>query len=221
MWTYQTTSSSTAWPSATCPATPSGALKCIVVLHVISLTVRRKAVRMPATAAVRTCAVSKRQLLRGTCALQSAAPCWLWTACNTWVNACCRLLLLAGGVDSKVRVFVKPPKGDFALACTLTGHDNWVRSVAATQSLVHTTSKEQCAALWVATASQDRLVRLWTLEEQGEGRANQPVRLNFALANAANMRNTVHASPSVPSVYVSPTFASPSARFMGSCAARA
>ena len=121
-----------------------------------------------------------------------------------------------------MRVFVKPPKGEFALACTLTGHDNWVRSVAATQSLVHTTSEGQCAALWVATASQDRMVRLWTLEEQREGGSNQPVRLNFAVAHAANMRVAAHTSPSVSrvSAHVSCTSASLSDRLLGSCAAR-
>jgi hypothetical protein len=42
------------------------------------------------------------------------------------------LLLASGGADNAVRLHVRPPGGEFQLQCKLTGHENWVRSVAFT-----------------------------------------------------------------------------------------
>ena len=35
-----------------------------------------------------------------------------------------------GGVDNSIRLLLAPPGGDFVQVCTLTGHGNWVRSLA-------------------------------------------------------------------------------------------
>ena len=40
------------------------------------------------------------------------------------------LLLALGGVDGGVRLYLAPPGGDFALACCLAGHQDWVKSLA-------------------------------------------------------------------------------------------
>ena len=43
------------------------------------------------------------------------------------------LLLAAGGVDGAVRLYARPPGGQFQLACKLTGHQDWVRGLAFAQ----------------------------------------------------------------------------------------
>lgn len=43
------------------------------------------------------------------------------------------LLLAAGGVDGAVRLYARPPSGQFQLACKLTGHQDWVRGLAFAQ----------------------------------------------------------------------------------------
>lgn len=73
----------------------------------------------------------------------------------------CRQLLLSGGVDSRIRGFCKPPGEPFTAVCTLSGHENWVRGLAAVD-----VSTPQRRMLWLASAAQDRMVRTWTLEEQ-------------------------------------------------------
>jgi hypothetical protein len=48
------------------------------------------------------------------------------------IGVCRRLLMALGGVDRIVRLLVRPPGGAFVAACTLTGHGDWIRSVAFT-----------------------------------------------------------------------------------------
>jgi len=42
----------------------------------------------------------------------------------------CRLLLATGGTDTRVHLHVRPPGGQFQATIKLTGHENWVRSLA-------------------------------------------------------------------------------------------
>ena len=42
----------------------------------------------------------------------------------------CRVLLAVGSVDNSVRLLLAPPGSGFAPACRLTGHADWVRSLA-------------------------------------------------------------------------------------------
>ena len=77
----------------------------------------------------------------------------------------CRPLLLAGGVDSAVRIYVQQDNGEFEFACFLKGHENWVRGIAAVQFGGESSSAASAAHadVWIATASQDRMVRVWRL----------------------------------------------------------
>ena len=45
----------------------------------------------------------------------------------------CRLLLALGGVDCTIRLALAPPGGKFVQVCSLTGHADWVRSLAFTR----------------------------------------------------------------------------------------
>jgi WD40 repeat protein len=74
------------------------------------------------------------------------------------------MLLLAGGVDSQMRVYVQPPSKHFLHTCTLTGHENWIRGIAVVEAGVPAAGKA-LPHLWIASAGQDRIVRIWTIEE--------------------------------------------------------
>jgi WD40 repeat protein len=69
--------------------------------------------------------------------------------------------MFLGGVDSNVRVCLKSPAGAFSQQCVLKGHGNWIRGLAA----VHVAEPSGKAAVLVASASQDRTVRLWKVAE--------------------------------------------------------
>lgn len=43
-----------------------------------------------------------------------------------------RLLLTLGGVDCSIKLALAPPGGKFVQVCSLTGHADWVRSLAFT-----------------------------------------------------------------------------------------
>lgn len=71
------------------------------------------------------------------------------------------LLLATGGADNAVRLHVRPPGGSFALQCKLTGHENWVRSVAlasAREAPAGGGEEGGEEVLLLASASQDRCV---------------------------------------------------------------
>lgn len=72
------------------------------------------------------------------------------------------LVMALGGVDSSVRIMIKPPGKHFEHACILRGHENWVRGV----SFVHTLRQDGSFELLLATAAQDRNVRVWSLVQQ-------------------------------------------------------
>lgn len=50
---------------------------------------------------------------------------------SSWCG--CRLLLAMGGVDCSIRLALAPPDGSFLAVCSLSGHADWVRSLAFTQ----------------------------------------------------------------------------------------
>ncbi|KAK9841002.1 hypothetical protein WJX81_004992 [Elliptochloris bilobata] len=66
------------------------------------------------------------------------------------------VLLAVGSVDNSVRLLLAPPGGDFAPACRLTGHTDWVRSLAFQQV--------GGGKLLLASGSQDRSIRLWAIQ---------------------------------------------------------
>jgi len=75
------------------------------------------------------------------------------------------LLLALGGVDGKVRLLLSSPQEsnnsintiDFKLVCELSGHQNWVRGLAFTRL------KNSLNKILLASASQDRYIRLWAI----------------------------------------------------------
>lgn len=87
----------------------------------------------------------------------------------------CRQLLFLGGVDSAVRVFMRPPGGAFTPQCTLRGHDNWVSGLAAARAV----SPSGTPIILAASASHDRTARLWrlTCTDAATPPTAQPVRL--------------------------------------------
>lgn len=100
------------------------------------------------------------------------------------------LLLALGGVDGKVRLLLQNKSSgtdfsDFSPACELNGHQNWVRGLAFTQ---------QGSKLVLASASQDRCIRLWAVTEEslnsssGGGDENRPGVAGNAPAVAALMK---------------------------------
>jgi WD40 repeat protein len=75
------------------------------------------------------------------------------------------LLLATGGADNAVRLHVAPPGGSFTMQCKLTGHENWVRSVALAAAREEGPDGEE--VLLLASASQDRCARAgpWAVRE--------------------------------------------------------
>jgi elongator complex protein 2 len=73
-------------------------------------------------------------------------------------------LLALGAADGRVHLLVRPPGAGarFTLACELGGHADWVRALAFTP---------RGADLLLASASQDRSIRLWRLAPAGGGGA--------------------------------------------------
>ena len=49
-----------------------------------------------------------------------------------WHQHVCRLLLALGGVDCTIKLALAAPGGDFLQVCSLTGHADWLRSLAFT-----------------------------------------------------------------------------------------
>lgn len=69
-------------------------------------------------------------------------------------------LLAVAGTKSIVQVYSSSANGDFGLQATLPGHEGWIRSLAITQetTLPH-------SDLILASASQDKYIRLWRITE--------------------------------------------------------
>jgi hypothetical protein len=100
--------------------------------------------------------------------------------------------MLLGSVDSALRVLMRAPGGHFVPACALRGHDNWIRgiapllwtpagaadggsSAAAFGGRVDRPGHER-EELLVATASQDRAVRIWRIAPARQGACTGEVR---------------------------------------------
>ena len=68
------------------------------------------------------------------------------------------LMLAVAGTKSFVQIFLASGTGHFSLQATLTGHDGWIRSLAFTPYLAHSTED-----VILASASQDKYIRLWRI----------------------------------------------------------
>ena len=101
--------------------------------------------------------------------------------------------MATGGVDGAIRLFARPPLGNFELVSTLRGHENWVREVAfepicaeyldgggegvgegggvgctPPRGETESTNRQDGAGvqIWLASASQDRNLRVWSIAER-------------------------------------------------------
>jgi elongator complex protein 2 len=72
------------------------------------------------------------------------------------------LILSVAGTKSFVQIYVSEA-GQFTLAATLTGHDGWIRSL----SFIRETPDQQ-SDLILASASQDKYIRLWRVHQGGD-----------------------------------------------------
>ncbi|KAI9885703.1 MAG: hypothetical protein M1823_002519 [Watsoniomyces obsoletus] len=78
------------------------------------------------------------------------------------------LILAAGGTKNIVQVFVAESGEDtaqFELCATLTGHEGWIRSLCFTSEKE---DEEADADLILASASQDKYIRLWRVHQGGD-----------------------------------------------------
>lgn len=68
---------------------------------------------------------------------------------------------VTGGSDNLVKIWnFNPTTATYENICTLTGHSDWVRDVA--------WSPTPLSKSYIASASQDRTVRIWTLPSSGD-----------------------------------------------------
>ncbi|KAI4714290.1 hypothetical protein J4E89_001740 [Alternaria sp. Ai002NY15] len=71
-------------------------------------------------------------------------------------------VLAVAGTRSTIQVFVSQ-EGQFQLSATLTGHEGWIRALAFTRE-----TSDPDSDLLLASASQDKYVRLWRLHRGDE-----------------------------------------------------
>ena len=88
------------------------------------------------------------------------------------ISACGDALLAAGGTRSTVEVYLSKEKGSFQHQASLPGHEGWVRSLAITQE-----SAAKDSDILLASASQDKYIRLWRLTKLAQASVDQSTSL--------------------------------------------
>ena len=76
---------------------------------------------------------------------------------------CSSLVLAVAGTKSVIQIYVKASvrdEGNFCLQATLTGHDGWIRSLSFAEQ-----NDEVHHDLLLASASQDKYIRLWRIRK--------------------------------------------------------
>jgi WD40 repeat protein len=74
------------------------------------------------------------------------------------------VLLASGGTDSAIRLYCRAAgRPGFELVTRLAGHENWVRGLAFTR----VREAGGGVSLLLASASQDRYLRVWLVQQQG------------------------------------------------------
>ena len=96
------------------------------------------------------------------------------------------MILAVGGTKNTVQIYVSQDD-EFKLATTLSGHEGWIRALEFVED-----TNGGCPDLLLASASQDRYIRLWRVHQGDElptanRAANDPVLevLNRSLSNKA------------------------------------
>ncbi|KAH5392156.1 hypothetical protein HBI26_225420 [Parastagonospora nodorum] len=72
------------------------------------------------------------------------------------------IILAAAGTRSTIQIFVSH-HAEFQLSATLTGHEGWIRALAFTREVSNDSSD-----LLLASASQDKYIRLWRIHRGNE-----------------------------------------------------
>ncbi|TFY72495.1 hypothetical protein EVG20_g495 [Dentipellis fragilis] len=72
------------------------------------------------------------------------------------------LILAVGSTDRSIQIYTRS-ESTFLLSATLSGHEDWVRSLAFRPSTSSTTSTD-ATPLILASGSQDATIRLWNIE---------------------------------------------------------
>ena len=109
------------------------------------------------------------------------------------IGAAGNLVLAVAGTKGHVQVYVcEAEESHFHLQATLVGHENWVRSLAVT-----TENDTPGSDLLLASASQDKYIRLWRIRRDKPATSDGAVtKRNFmsSLSNKAHLLRTSQAS---------------------------
>ena len=105
------------------------------------------------------------------------------------------LMLAVAGTKGTVQIFTAAHRATFQLQATLVGHQSWVRGLAIV------TEKDQTDGdILLASASQDKYIRLWRLHED-ESRSNDILSMKptlmTSLSNKSHHLQTSHGSYSL------------------------
>ncbi|GME26337.1 hypothetical protein GTA08_BOTSDO01638 [Neofusicoccum parvum] len=74
------------------------------------------------------------------------------------------LVLASAGTKNYIQIYVQQQDTTFALAATLKGHEDWIRSLAfAAEPSTSTSTSTSTSDLLLASASQDKYTRLWRI----------------------------------------------------------
>eukprot|EP00850_Spirogloea_muscicola_P014434 SM000103S09526 [mRNA] locus=s103:437592:442532:- [translate_table: standard] len=83
-----------------------------------------------------------------------------------------RIFMAVGGVDNSIYLYLGGQHAEFEILCNLRGHQDWVRSLDFSP-LCHGGPGGREVAIYLASASQDKNVRVWKLSPK-KGALNGP-----------------------------------------------
>jgi elongator complex protein 2 len=72
-------------------------------------------------------------------------------------------MLAIAGSHSSIQIYTSDINGRYSLSATLSGHSGWIRALAFTRE-----TKDEGSDLLLASASQDKFIRLWRVHEGTE-----------------------------------------------------
>ncbi|TGZ83087.1 WD40 repeat-like protein [Ascodesmis nigricans] len=115
------------------------------------------------------------------------------------------VILVAGGSTNTIFLYTaSAPSAEFACQASLTGHENWVRSL----SITHEDPRTPTSDLLISSASQDRYIRLWRVHtgEDLPAPTEKSESKTFGFTNQLTNKAHILRFPSCPSSVWSVTF---------------
>lgn len=102
------------------------------------------------------------------------------------------IMLAVAGTTKSIHVYTASAAGgtaglEFALQATLPGHENWIRSLDFARE-----KAEQGSDLLLASASQDKYIRLWRIHQGSALSALNAAGLNLSAGDALTPGNKIH-----------------------------